>query len=258
MKFGVCCGGDRLKAIQKFNAYSYIEPPLFVVNGMSDKDFLKLCEDVKAHGLKIEAFNCLFPWDSVLIADGRDLDDLTAYLEKALARASAAGADIVVFGSGKPRRIPDGMPREEGERRFVELLRIIGDIAAKNGVRIAIEPLNRDETNLCNTVAEGIEFCRRAGHPSIGVLCDFYHVFRSGETLEAIENAGSLLFHAHLARANVDRAMPIDDADLEACRAWAAALKKCGYQGRLSLEGKFDPAFEEAIDKTRRALALFE
>ena len=52
--------------------------------------------------------------------------------------------------------------------------------------------------------------------------------------------------------------MPIDDADLEACRAWAAALKKCGYQGRLSLEGKFDPAFEEAIDKTRRALALFE
>lgn len=258
MRFGVCCGSDRLESVKKFEIYSYVEPPLFVVNGMSEKDFKRFCAKVEKHGLTIEAFNCLFAGDAVLIADGRDLDAITAYLESALRRAGAAGAEIVVFGSGKARRIPDGMDRAEGCRRFVELLKIAGDIAAKNGVRIAIEPLNSDETNLCNTVAETLEICRRVNHPSVGVLADFYHVFRSGESLDAIENAGELLFHTHIARANVDRGMPTTDEDVAACEAWAAALKKCGYRGRLSLEGRFSSDFEGDIDKVRRALALFE
>ena len=47
MRFGVCCGSDRLESVKKFEIYSYVEPPLFVVNGMSEKDFKRFCAKVE-------------------------------------------------------------------------------------------------------------------------------------------------------------------------------------------------------------------
>lgn len=89
-------------------------------------------------------------------------------------------------------------------------------------------------------------------------MADFYHVFESGESLDAVENAGELLIHTHLARANDDRQMPRTEEDYEACKVWANALKKCGYNARMSLEGSFKPEFSETIEDVLPALKIFK
>lgn len=82
-------------------------------------------------------------------------------------------------------------------------------------------------------------------------------VFGSGETLDALENNGGLLRHVHLARANNDRGQPTE-ADKETCLIWAQALKKCGYDGRMSLESAHIPDFNTAAKDAIKAFEWFK
>ena len=56
-----------------------------------------------------------------------------------------------------PAAVPRGTPAAApvGSRR----LRVVADYAAERGVTLAIEPLNRFETDLVNTVEQGLELC---------------------------------------------------------------------------------------------------
>ena len=76
-------------------------------------------------------------------------------------------------------------------------------------------------------------------------------MFVSGETLDALENNGGLLWHAHLSRGNDDRRMPVPGVDDEQCKLWASAFKKGGYDARLSLEGNFAPYDSQNQDMKR-------
>ena len=87
-------------------------------------------------------------------------------------------------------------------------------------------------------------------------LADFYHVYRSGETLDAIRNNEGWLAHLHLARANDDRAMPYDE-DIPKIEEWANAVIKSGYKGNLSLEGSYLPEFDECMHRTRKIIDCF-
>ena len=78
---------------------------------------------------------------------------------------------------------------------------------------------------------------------------------RRGETLDAIRESDGWIVHTHLAAPC--RYMPASEEELALCRQWAQALKACGYEGRMSLEGKFDPDFGADITRTRKVLDLF-
>ena len=63
---------------------------------------------------------------------------------------------------------------------FVEPLRRIADEAAAVGTRVAIEPL---PFGLIGSIPQGADLIRAAGHPSAGLVVDFWHVFRADTTL---------------------------------------------------------------------------
>ena len=63
---------------------------------------------------------------------------------------------------------------------FVEPLRRIADEAAADGTRVAIEPL---PFALIGSMPQGADLIRAAGHPSAGLVVDFWHVFRADTTL---------------------------------------------------------------------------
>ncbi len=258
MRFGVCCTSvehfPRIKAL----GYDYIEVGFATVTNMDDEKFEKLVEGLKANGLKAETANNFFPGDKILTGPDADHSFIEEFVEKGMKRFKAIGGEIAVLGSGKARNIPEGFDHKKGEEQFIEVLRIAGDIGAKYGIKIAIEPLQAKETNLINTVQQSLDIVARCGHPNVCTLADFYHVYKSGETLEAVENAGDLLIHTHLARAEDDRQMPVTESDLEACKVWANALKKNGYTARMSLEGSFKPEFTETIEDVLPALKIFK
>ena len=258
MRFGVCCTTvdyfPRIKAL----GYDYIEVGFATITNMEDEKFEKLAAALKENGLKAEAANGFFPGDKVLTGPEADHSFIPEYTEKGMKRFKALGGEVAVLGSGKARNIPEGFDFAKGEEQFIEVLRMVGDIAAKYGIKIAIEPLQAKETNLINTVQQSMDIIARCGHPNVCTLADFYHVFKNGETLDAVENAGELLIHTHLARANEDRQMPRTEEDYEACKKWANALKKCGYDARMSLEGSFKPEFTQTIEDVLPALKIFK
>jgi len=254
MRFGVCCDSSLFAEIKKAG-YDYGEMNLSAVYALSETDFCRVQSEVEASGIAAEAFNCFFPGSMRLTGPEVDFEAIEAYAKAALKRASLLGGKIAVLGSGGSRRIPEGFDRAIAGAQFLRVLQICGRAARENGMTVALEPLNRLETNIVNTVEEGAFFIRAAGEPGARLLADFYHVFREDEPLSHIPDAGDILVHTHLARANADRRMP-EAEDLDTLRTWAEILSAAGYSGRLSLEGGFDD-FIPVITRTRPILDVF-
>lgn len=256
IRFGVCTTFDKIPALIDAG-YDYVEFGFGNLVKMTEEEFAEAKAAVEKYNFKAEAYNGFFPGEIRITGPDVDYDRITAHTEKGMARAAQLGGKVTVVGSGKSRNVPDGFSFDEAYAQFAKVLGIVGDVAAKYGITVVVEPLQTKETNLINTVAEGIEIVKKVGKPNVKCLADFYHVYRNGETLDAIRNSNGWLGHLHLARANDDRAMPFEE-DIPTVKEWAKAVKECGYDGRLSLEGGYKPEFDECIIRTREILKAFE
>jgi D-psicose/D-tagatose/L-ribulose 3-epimerase len=189
--------------------------------------------DPKTLPIPLAAYNCLFPGDLKITGPSAETLKIKAYAAKACKRCREMGSSVLVFGSGAARRIPDGWPREKAEEQLVETLRVIGPLAREAGLTIALEPLNRGESNILNSVAEGLEYLRRARTAGLTMLCDFYHMALENEPIDVLDQAGKLLSHVHVAEPNGRVAPKPRGTDL---RPFFAKLKGIGYDKRISLE----------------------
>ena len=149
------------------------------------------------------------------------------------------GARAAVMGSAWARNVPDGFDRARAEDQIVAALDRIADHLAGTGVTCAIEPLYRQESNIINSVAEGVAFARKVNRPQIRVLADFFHMDEEGEPLETLREHRDWIVHIHLAdtgRRNPGTgAYPYD--------RFFGLLREIGYAGAMSAECKVeDPA----------------
>ncbi|MBN1542954.1 sugar phosphate isomerase/epimerase [candidate division KSB1 bacterium] len=100
-------------------------------------------------------------------------------------------------------------------------------------VRIAIEPINRYETNLLCTVDETLAFIEQAGLARTGLLLDTFHMnIEEPSIFQSIEKAAGKIFHFHVADSNrwYPGAGHIDFS------AVLDRLHRAGYQGTVSAE----------------------
>ncbi len=244
MRFGVCCGVN-LAALMRAAGYDYLEVHTLGVfkPEKGDDEVQTELAAVRASVVPAEAANCLFPGDMKMVGPEAATERGLRIVEAACRRAGQVGVRVIVFGSGKARSIPEGVSREQGWAQLVEFARRVGEIAARHGVTIVMEPLNRKETNILNTVTEGAEFVRAVNHPAVRLLVDAYHWAVEGESPEAIVEAGSLLAHAHIATA-ANRLPP--GKEPQDFSSFFRALKEAGYDGRVSIEAKFTDLDAEA------------
>lgn len=254
MRFGACCGTDKLPILKK-HGYDYIELNFSDIALSDGARFGEICGEIEHYGLSAECYNGFFKPD-IKLNDGADYAFIAEYAEKGFSRAERLGGKIAVLGSGVARKIPDGYSRDKAIEQFVRVLNICGEAAGKHGMKLAVEPLNVNETNFINTVADGMEICRLADNENVKCLVDFFHLYMNGEAADSVKNSNGMLIHAHIARPNPDRNAPTV-ADMSECTAWAAALRACGYDSRISLEGGFNPDFETAVREARRVLEVF-
>lgn len=242
MKFGVC-GGPEIGQIAKNCGYDYFE---WSVGGLlnpraEEEVFEAALEQAKAVGLPCPAVNVFIPAELKIVGPDVPRSALEGYVTTALRRAEIAGVERVVFGSGGARRIPDDFDQERAWQQLIEFCSMVGAIAQDHGVLIAIEPLNLTETNVINTVAEGAKLAREVNHPNIRLLVDGYHWAKDNDTPEGILENADLLVHAHVA--TVDGRRPPSPEDTT--ETFFQVLKKAGYDGRVSIEGRIDNPQEE-------------
>lgn len=142
----------------------------------------------------------------------------------------------------------------EGERGLLrESLRECADF--RKGVRLALEPLNRYETSLLNTVAEALEFLEALGRENVGILFDTFHAnIEEASIAEAILLAKDRLFHVHMADSN--RWIP-GFGHLNFCEV-LEALGKINYGGSLVFEclPKPVPALLLHIEEVKKRVGL--
>jgi len=115
----------------------------------------------------------------------------------------------------------------------VECLRVCGEHAAKAGVVIALEPLNRFETYFINTAADVNALVRQIGHPNVRVHLDTFHCnIEEKDTGAAIRATGANLAHFHASES--DRGTP-GTGQVHWKEAFAA-LKEINYSGWVVIE----------------------
>jgi D-psicose/D-tagatose/L-ribulose 3-epimerase len=112
-------------------------------------------------------------------------------------------------------------------------LRTLSDYAASLNIKLAIEPLNRYETDFINTCGQGLKMVGDVGSESIGLLLDSYHMnIEEKNSAQAILQAGKKLFHFHAC--GCDRGTP--GGDHINWPAIVAAIDNVGYDGGVVIE----------------------
>ena len=233
MKIGFCAGLDRIDEAAAAG-YDYIELPVSAAAAWTEEEFARNLARLRAAAIPAPAFNVLFPGDIALLSPEVPDTAIAEYLEKALARVQAMGGKTVVFGSGKSRARPEAVPYDEAFRRLIHVTRLIGDAAARHGITIVIEPLNRSETNMINSVAEGACLRAAVNHPSVGLLADYFHIAKEGHDPGDLARVGGIA-HCHIAT-RAGREAPLEAE--EGFSVLFSAMKRTGYQGLVSVEGK--------------------
>ena len=161
-----------------------------------------------------------------------DLKDLLSTI------VEAGGLGIVspnAFGAFSTSLPPFTPPRsqEESRRLLVEALTELGEHAVRVGATLFLEPLNRYEDYLINTLADAVSVVEEVGSPGVAVIADTYHMsIEEVDCAQSIEQAGAHVQHVQLGDSN--RLEP--GAGHYDWPATLEALRRIGYQGWLAME----------------------
>jgi 4-hydroxyphenylpyruvate dioxygenase len=211
---------------------------------------------VRASGLPVACVGVEFGW---MWADGAERTRLLAVFDEQCRRAAALGCSTVM----------SPVDKERGDlARAAASVREVGDIAARHGVRLAVE-FNSQCAQL-SALGPVREVLARAGHPHCGLLLDAYHLGRSGATLAQVEDVGlaeiAYVQYSDPPRTGLEPGKALDrlppGQGSFAFREFFALLAAKGYAGFASYEAPNERAWKrdptevarEAIDATRAVL----
>lgn len=165
--------------------------------------------------------------------------------------AEELGAPVII--GSMQGRWGDGVTREQAVQWLGEALAALAGRAARRGVLVLYEPLNRYETNLFNRQGEAAAFLRTLTAPNVKLLCDLFHMnIEEASMADALRAVGPLVGHVHFADSN-RQAIGWGHTDMKPIMA---ALREINYDGFLSAEVLPLPdsiaAARQAIESFRR------
>lgn len=212
--------------------YDYAELPLAQICALEPAELREILAMLRDLDLPCEGCNNFFPAAVRLTGEEADPHRADEYVRRAADIMAELGAGVVVFGSSGAKNVPEGFPHDKAYRQIVETLSRVSRIIEPYGITVAIEPLNKLESNIINTAAEGLRLAEDVGCGNIRLLIDYYHLFMEAESTEIIIKAGEMIQHVHFAVTR-DRRFPRKGDD---CAGVIQALKAAGYDGRISME----------------------
>jgi len=175
-----------------------------------------------------------------------------AYIKTCIDIASVVGSPIVsgpMYAAVGVTRLLPANARQAQWQRAADNMKIAADYAHERGVKLAIEPLNRFETDFINTVDQGLAFLSMIDRDNVGFLLDTFHMNIEEKSIgDALRRAGDRIFNFH-ACAN-DRGTPGEDH-----LPWddiIAGLKDANYNGYVVIE-----SFTTKITEIAKAVSLW-
>lgn len=167
----------------------------------------------------------------------------------AMIDAAAQFKAPAIVGSLQGRAEPN-TDRDQQMEWLREAIDELGARADRHGQMVLFEPLNRYETNLVNSIAQGLELLASIDAKNVRLLMDVFHAnIEEANIAESIRSAPFAIGHVHFADSN-RRAVGMGHIDYEPI---IAALREINYSGFLSAEVLPWPDSVEAAAQTMRS-----
>jgi D-psicose/D-tagatose/L-ribulose 3-epimerase len=215
-------------------------------------DVSRISEALKENDLKATICGAFGPDRDASSEDRNIRANTISYLKACIDAAQELGSPFVagpMYSATGKTRLLSSDERAKQWSLAIETLKPVADYAGQRGVQLAIEPLNRFETDFINTVEQGMDLVGRIGASNVGFLLDTFHMnIEEKDIAAAIRKAGSKVFHFH--SCENDRGTP-GTGHVE-WKEVASALREINYQGPVVIE-----AFTTEITEIARAVSLW-
>jgi sugar phosphate isomerase/epimerase len=165
----------------------------------------------------------------------------------ALAREFKA---LVILGLIRGRT-PSNVSAEQTRGWMIDALKHLARFASAQGIRLAVEPINRYETDLINKTADALALIDAVGADNVGILFDTFHAnIEEPRIEESLRACGARLFHVHVADSNrwAPGAGHTDFARI------VSTLREMKYAGWVSAEILPKPDVKRAAEQTRQTI----
>jgi D-psicose/D-tagatose/L-ribulose 3-epimerase len=193
-------------------------------------------DDLEGRGLRVAAAQALLfgrP-DLTIFEDAPTRRSTLEYLDAIVRLCAELGAEALVFGSPKNRRVGDLAP-DRAARIAEDFFGALADIAGQHGTVVVLEANPAEyQADFLTRAAEAAALVRRVDRPGLRLHLDTACMTMAGDDVEGIfrEHAG-LVHHFHISEpwlGPVGVAPAVDHARFAAC------LRRCGYARRVSIE----------------------
>ncbi len=238
----------RLKEI----GYDGVELPIFAPD---ESLFSKLGKRLDELAISRTAVTIRGPEDNPISPERSIREKGIAATKAAIDSCAAVGAETLVGPFHSAIGVFSGAPPTRDEWQWgVESVQRVAEHAAKCGVDLGVEPLNRFECYLLNSHADAARFVREVAHPNCRVLYDTFHAnIEEKHVGEAVRACADVLGHVHISEN--DRSTPGRGAV-----RWNEtfdALAGVGYDGWLVVEA-FGMALPEIAAATKIWRRMFD
>ena len=257
------------RAIQSAAAIGYdvIEVPIF---DPASTDLEHTRGLLQRHGLKPSVSLGLSAECDISSADRQISIAGIAQLHKVVDATAFIGGSVVagVIASAWQKYLV--APTDAGYANSVSGIREVAQAARAKGITVAVEVVNRFESNLLNTAAQALRFVDAVGEDNVGIHLDTFHMhIEEADAASAIQTCGSLLKYFHV---NENHRGYVDTGSIDFAPIFRA-LVEAKYEGPISFEafsfstctaavaGKaaiWRSVYEDGEDVASRALAYLK
>jgi D-psicose/D-tagatose/L-ribulose 3-epimerase len=239
---------DRLKAI----GYDGVEIPLFEGDVAH---FARIGAKIKDAGLESTAITVMPSGRNCVSSDAKLRETALDHMKWATDCAATLGAKLLCGPFHQPLGEFTGKGPTPSEKSFcAEVHKQAARYAAKAGVALSVEPLNRFECYFLNTASDAVALVKQVDEPNYGYLYDTFHAHIEEKSQPAaVRLAGSSINHVHISEN--DRGTP--GSGQVNFPAVFAALRNAGYDGWLTIEA-FGQALPDLAAATKVWRPLFD
>jgi sugar phosphate isomerase/epimerase len=212
---------------------------------------------LEKHNLKLAAVGSGAGWlrhqYTLTNFDRAKRDQGMEFIRQMIDAAGALGAPVII--GSMQGRWGNGVEREEAFYYLGHALTGLSNYAfEKYGVPLIYEPLNRYETNMCNTVAQGVELITSQSLKHVVLLADLFHMnIEEADLAASLVAGGAHIGHVHFADSN---RRPIGSGHT-VIPPIVDALRQISYDGCVSAECFPQPDPRTAAQMTIDAFRKF-
>jgi D-psicose/D-tagatose/L-ribulose 3-epimerase len=208
--------------------------------------------EFKANGLSPVICGIFGPDRNICSFDPKIRQNARQYITWLINAADYIGSPVIcgpMYSAVGKEHLEDSESREREWILAVTEIRDLANYAAEKGIKLALEPLNRFETDMINTVSQGLAFIKDIGRDNVGFHLDTFHMhLEEKSSPQAIRLAGDKIFHFHACEN--DRGVP--GTGQVHWQEIAPALKSTNYQGPVVIE-----SFTSQVKEIARAVNIW-